>query len=88
MHARYTLQIPKIVAAILIFALSAGCAEIVKGDAQKVDIDTGFLGEVAPGTREWLSWLQAREHCTRFGKSPEIVDLKGSLTKYKCIVEK
>ena len=84
-HMKY---IGKIAAGIIFVALSTGCAEVISGDAQKVNIDTGDLGQIAPGTREWLSWLQARDHCVRFSKSPEIVDLKGSIAMYKCVAEK
>ena len=83
-HLNYT---GKIAAGIFLAVLSTGCAEVVSGDAQKVSIDTGDLGEIAPGTREWLSWLQARDHCALHSKSPEIVDLKGSVAMYKCVAD-
>ena len=63
----------------------AGCSGVVSGDAQTVSVDTGFLGSVAPGTREWLSWPQANDYCVAHGGSPEIADLKGSVAIYKCV---
>lgn len=66
----------------------SGCAEVVSGDAQTVRVDTGDLGKFAPGTREWLSWWQAREHCAHHARSPEIVDLRGSVAVYKCVADK
>ena len=84
-HMKY---FAKIAAGTLMAVLFTGCAEVISGDAQKVSIDTGDLGEFAPGTREWLSWLQARDHCALHAKSPEIVDLKGSIAIYKCVADK
>ena len=78
----------KFAAGILLAFLLSGCAELVSSDARTVRIDTGFLGEIAPGTREWLSWLQARDHCALHAKSPEILDLKGSVALYKCVAGK
>ena len=78
----------KISAGILLAVLVTGCAELVSGDAQNVRIDTGYLGQFAPGTRQWLSWLQASDHCALHSKSPEIVDLKGSVAVYRCVPDK
>ena len=78
----------KCAAGMVSAVLLAGCTEVVSGNAQIVSVDTGFLGEYAPGTREWLSWLQARNHCALHSKSPEIVDLKGSVAIYKCVAGK
>ena len=71
-------------AAALVFLVS-GCAEIVARDTQGVSVDVGYVGELAPGTRYWFSWLQANEHCAQFGKDPKLVDLKGSVAIYRCV---
>jgi hypothetical protein len=68
--------------------LLAGCSGVVSGDARTVSVDTGYIGSIAPGTREWLSWPQARDHCAVHGGSPEIADLKGSVAIYKCVPDK
>jgi len=78
----------KIAAGIFLAVLLTGCAEGVPGNAQKVTVDTGYLGQYMPGTREWFSWLQAREYCARQSKLPEIEDLKGSVAIYKCVPDK
>jgi len=84
---RHMKFVGKIAAGILIAVLFTGCAEVVSGDARTVRVDTGDLGDIAPGTREWLSWSRAREHCTAHAKSPEIVDLKGSVAIYNCVAK-
>ena len=78
----------KIATGMVLAILLAGCSEVVSGDAQTFSVNTGFIGEYAPGTREWLSWWQARDHCALDSKSPEIVDLKGSVAIYKCVTDK
>ena len=78
----------KLVAGFVLIFAATGCAEVVKGDSDTVHVDTGDLGEIAQGTREWLSYLQAREHCAKYSKSPEIVDLKGPVAIYKCVADK
>lgn len=78
----------RIAASMVLTILLAGCNEVVSGDAQTFSVNTGFIGEYAPGTREWLSWLQARDHCALDSKSPEIVDLKGPVAIYKCVTDK
>ena len=88
MQVRRMKFVDKIAASLCLAALFAGCAEVVSGDAQTVRVDTGDLGDIAPGTREWLSWSRAREHCAAHAKSPEIVDLKGSVAIYKCVAKK
>ncbi len=85
LQRRHMNFIGKIAAGMCLAVLLTGCAEVVSGDAQMVSIDTGNLGVIVPGTREWLSWLQARDHCALHSKSPEIVDLKGSVAVYKCV---
>lgn len=75
----------RLTAATLVLCLSAGCAQIVSGGPEEVQVDTGQIGELAPGTRQWFSWLQANEHCSRFGKEPKLVDLKGSIAVYRCV---
>jgi hypothetical protein len=77
-----------IAAAIVLTFLITGCSEVVSGNGQTVSIDTGDLGSIAPGTREWLSWIQARDHCARYSKSPQIVDLKATIATYECIPNK
>ena len=59
--------------------LFAGCSEVVSGSAKMVSINTGDFGDIAPGTREWLSLLKAREHCAQFSKDAEIAELKESV---------
>ena len=85
---RHMKFIGNIAATIILAVLLTGCAEVVSGDAQKVRIDTGDLGVIAPGAREWLSWLQARDYCAIHSKSPEIIDLKGSVAIYNCVAKK
>ncbi len=77
--------IGKIAAGICLAVLLTGCAEVVTSDAQQVSIDTGYFGEFVPGTRQWLSWLQARDHCALHSKSSKIVDLTGSVAVYECV---
>ena len=83
MHAAVNL-----VGAACLVVLLAGCTKITAGDANTVSVDTGDVGNIAPGTREWLSWLQAKEHCEKYSKVPEIHDLKGSKAIYKCVAKK
>ena len=78
----------KFAAGLCLAVLFTGCAEVVSGDAQTVRVDTGDLGDIAPGTREWLSWVQARDHCALHSKSPEIADIKGSVAIYNCVADK
>jgi hypothetical protein len=75
-------------AAALALLLVAGCAEIVAGDPQGVSIDVGYAGEIAPGTRVWLSRLQAHDHCARFGRESQLVDLRGQVAVWRCVAEK
>ncbi len=63
----------------------AGCAQVVSATPEEVRVDTDWLGEVAPGTRIWLSWFHANEHCAAYGRKPKIADLKGGLAIYKCV---
>lgn len=84
-HMKY---INKFSVVIIAAIISTGCARVISGDAQTVSVDTRDLGEIAPGTREWLSWWEARDHCARHSKSPEILDLKGSIAIYKCVEKK
>jgi len=81
-------DIGRISAAVLLAAGLAGCVEVVSADPDKVSVDTGYFGEYVPGTREWLAWLSAREHCAKFSKVPVIDELKGSVAQYKCVTEK
>jgi hypothetical protein len=78
----------KILGFVCMVVLLAGCTKVISGDAGSVSVDTGDVGKIAPGTREWLSWLQARDHCAKFAKVPEIADLKGAVASYKCVPKK
>lgn len=78
----------KIASGFCMAIVLAGCTKVVSGDAQTVSVDTGDLGNIAPGTREWLSWIDARDHCAQYGKSPAIADLKGTVATYKCVAKK
>jgi hypothetical protein len=78
----------KLAAGIVSAVLLASCAEVVSGDANRVRIDTSDLGTIAPGTREWLSLLRARDHCAAYAKSAELVDLRGSIAIYDCVAHK
>ena len=73
---------------LIMAVLFVGCSEVVSGDAKMVRINTGDFGAIAPGTREWLSLLKAREHCAQFSKDAEIADLQESVATYKCIPKK
>ena len=88
MEIRHLKLVGKIAAGSVLAVFLTGCVEVVSGDAQTVSVDTGQIGEIAPGTREWLSWWEAREHCAAHSKSPQIVDLKGSVAIYKCVPKK
>lgn len=66
----------------------AGCSQVVSATPEEVRINTDWLGEIAPGTRVWLSWLKANEHCAAHGRKPEIADFKGEVAIYKCVDEK
>lgn len=69
-----------------LLALSAtSCTEIVARDAQGISIDVGQLGGIAPGTRVWLSRLQARNHCAEAGDIAELVDLRGQVAVWRCV---
>ena len=75
--------------AVIVAALSlAGCTQVVSATPEEVRIDTDWLGKIAPGTRQWLSWFSANEHCAAYGKKPKIADLRGGLAIYKCVEEK
>jgi hypothetical protein len=75
------------VGAFILVILAVGCAETVSSGPDEVRIDTGQIGQLAPGTRQWFSWLQANEHCAEFGREPKLIDLQGSLAIYRCVVE-
>ena len=85
MH-RFRLTAPCLAAALLSL-IAAGCAQVVAGDAEGVSVDVGYVGEIAPGTRSWFSWLQANEHCAALGRKPRLVDLRGSVAIYRCVPE-
>ena len=77
-----------VAAGLIMAGFLVGCSEVVTGDAKTVSINTGDFGSIAPGTREWLSLLKAREHCAQFSKDAEITDLKESVATYKCVPKK
>ncbi len=66
-------------------AFLVGCSTVVEATPEKISIDTGEFGEVMPGTRMWLSWLKANEHCAAQGRRPKLIDLRGSVAHYRCI---
>jgi hypothetical protein len=74
-------------AAVVMMITVAGCAEIVSSGPDEVQVDTGQFGELVPGTRQWISWLEANEHCSRFGRKPKLVDLRDSVAVYRCVPE-
>jgi hypothetical protein len=65
--------------------LLAGCTAVVEGGAESVSVDTGQFGEIAPGTRGWLGWLKANEHCAAYGRRPQLAELSGSIARYRCV---
>ena len=73
-------------AVVLLFAAAAltACTTAVRETADEIRIDTGFVGEIAPGTRGWWGHLRAREHCAQYGKQAELVDYQGSVAVYRC----
>lgn len=75
----------RLAAAAVVLPLAAACAEVVARDAQGVSIDVGFVGKVAPGTRQWFSRLQADEHCAQLGRDSKLVDLRESVAIYRCV---
>lgn len=72
-------------AAIAAALALAGCVNVVGATPDEVRIDTRWLGKLAPGTRIWLSWTRANEHCAAHGKKPEIVDLRDRIAIYRCV---
>lgn len=64
--------------------LLAGCS-VVKATPDEVSVDTELVGELMPGTRHWLGWLRANEHCAAQGKSPQLHDLTGTVAVYRCV---
>lgn len=63
----------------------AGCAQVVSTTAEEVRVDTGALGEIAPGARVWLGWFHANAQCAAHGRKPKLADLKGALAIYRCV---
>lgn len=74
-------------AVVFLFAAAAlsACTSVVKETADEIRIDTGFVGEIVPGTRGWWGHLQAGEHCAQYGKRAELVDYQGAVAVYRCI---
>lgn len=74
-----------------VFAASlylTGCSQVVDGTRDGVRIETGWLGEIAPGARGWLSWMNANEHCAGHGRRPQLAGLRDGIAVYRCVVEK
>jgi hypothetical protein len=76
---------PACAAAVMLALSASGCAEVVASDPQGISIDVGQVGGIAPGTRVWLSRLQARNHCAESGGTAELVDLKGQVAVWRCV---
>ena len=72
-----------VLAAVLVMA---GCTQVVRATPGEIHIDTGWAGEVAPGTRHWWGWLAAREHCAEQGKLPRLADLRETVVVYRCVI--
>ena len=75
----------RLAAVALMVSLTTGCAQIVSASPEEVQVDTGQIGEIVPGVRHWISWLDANEHCSQFGKKPKLIDLKGAIAVYRCV---
>lgn len=73
---------------ISVVSVSVSCTSITEAGPERVSVDTGDVGAIVPGVRQWLSWTQANDHCASQGKEPELVDLKGSVVQYRCISKK
>ncbi len=75
-------------AACVAFGITlAGCTAVIEGGAESVSVDTGQFGEIVPGTRGWLGWLTANEHCAAFGRRPRLAGLSGTIARYRCVKE-
>jgi len=71
-------------ALLMAMALLPGCS-VTRETPDEFQIDTGFIGEIVPGTRSWWGYPQAREHCAKYGRDAELVDYKGSVAVYRCV---
>ncbi len=75
-------------AACVAFGITlAGCTTVIEGGAESVSVDTGQFGKIVPGTRGWLGWLKANEHCAAFGRRPQLAGLSGTIARYRCVKE-
>ena len=65
-------------AGCLVFALLllGGCSHVVTATPEEIRVDTGWPGEIAPGARVWLSYLQAREQCAVHGRRPRTLGME------------
>lgn len=73
-------------AVVLLFVLLlAGCTETLLSNRDEIRIDTGDLGEIMPGAREWLTHRQALDHCRKTDREPELFDIKGRVMIYRCV---
>lgn len=75
----------RIIGAILVVATIGGCVEIVRRTGDEVDVDTGQIGNIAPGLMDKLGWPAARGYCKDLGKVPRIKDIAGSVVTYRCV---
>lgn len=66
-------------------SITVSCTTITESGPDGVSVDTGDVGDIVPGARQWLSWAQADNHCASQGKESELIDLKGSVVQYRCV---
>ena len=77
-----------VLAAMAAALLLSGCSDVVKSTPDEVSIDTGPIGNIMPGSRNWRARLTAHERCSAEGKSPGLYDLQGSVVTYRCVKDK
>ena len=77
----------RLVAIVFAAAMMTGCTQVVSSGPDEIQVDTGQFGSLVPGTRQWISWFEANEHCAEFGKKPKLVDLKDTVAVYRCVTE-
>lgn len=83
-----TRSISGVLVSLLAFAMLSGCTTVVLESPEEIRIDTGFAGEIAPGTQSWWGHLGAGDHCDRFGKDARLVDTRGTVSIYRCLERK
>jgi len=75
----------KVFLAVSLPALAlSGCAGVEQADEKTITIGTGDLGLLAPGLRQFISYLDARAHCAKFGKEASLFDLKEKTAIWRC----